>query len=211
MAVASRRRRFRVCAGGGGGRESNLPAAHSAAYAPGMNPTLIAAAIGVGGTVIVGLAGFSASVWNTRKTAASAHESRVWDEQAKVYVDAVAAVYYRQAKRDRDTATSQDARGEQISQAYLATYEPPSWIELDSRLLAFGSEPVVKAMQAAFAAHLTALGAFESWHDSGGTAASVDAARDAANEADDAVVELIRAALQGKGQSLGDRRTWPGT
>jgi hypothetical protein len=178
-----------------------------------MNPTVMAAAIGVGGTVIVGVAGFSASVWNTRKTAVGAHENRVWDEQAKVYVDAVAAVYYRQAERDRDTATSPDARGDQISQAYLATYEPPSWIELDSRLLAFGSEPVVKAMQAAFAAHWNALRAFESWHDSGGggTAASVNEARDAANKADDAVVELIRAALQGKGQSLGDRQTWPGT
>jgi hypothetical protein len=64
-----------------------------------MNPTVMAAAIGVGGTVIVGLAGFSASVWNTRKAIAQAHESRVWDRRADVYVDALAAVNYRQFSR----------------------------------------------------------------------------------------------------------------
>jgi hypothetical protein len=172
-----------------------------------MDPTVTAAAIGVGGTVVIGIAGFSANIWTARKTAASARENRVWDERARVYVDALAAVYYRQAKRDRDTATSrEDVDAEQLAQSYLATGEPPSWIELDSRLLAFGSEPVVKAMRAAFTAHLRALGAFDFWHDSGGTAASVDEARDAADRADGAVFDLIRAALQGKGQSLDDRQ-----
>jgi uncharacterized protein YjbI with pentapeptide repeats len=37
------------------------------AYAPGMDPTVTAATIGVGGTVIVALAGFWANAWNSNK------------------------------------------------------------------------------------------------------------------------------------------------
>ena len=44
-----------------------------------MNPTVVAAAISVSGVVVVGVAGFGAAIWNTRKTMAQARESRVWD------------------------------------------------------------------------------------------------------------------------------------
>jgi Pentapeptide repeats (8 copies) len=53
------------------------------AYAPGMDPTLIAAAIGVGGTVIVGIAGFWANVRNTNKTAALTEQGQVTDRYTK--------------------------------------------------------------------------------------------------------------------------------
>jgi uncharacterized protein YjbI with pentapeptide repeats len=48
-----------------------------------MDPTLIAAAIGVGGTVIVGIAGFWANVRNTNKTAALTEQGQVTDRYTK--------------------------------------------------------------------------------------------------------------------------------
>jgi hypothetical protein len=70
-------------------RTSGVPGARRA-YAPSMNSAVIAAAIGVGGTVIVGVAGFWASVRNTNKTIALAlrtveltQEGQVTDRYAK--------------------------------------------------------------------------------------------------------------------------------
>ena len=53
------------------------------AYPPGMDPTLTAAAIGVGGTVIVGVAGLWANVRNTSKTTALALQGQVTDRYSK--------------------------------------------------------------------------------------------------------------------------------
>jgi mannitol/fructose-specific phosphotransferase system IIA component len=49
-----------------------------------MDPALTAAAIGVGGTVIVGIAGFWASVRNTNKTTALTHRVLQLTEQGQV-------------------------------------------------------------------------------------------------------------------------------
>src|SRR5262249_858855 len=48
-----------------------------------MDPALTAAAIGVGGTVIVGVAGFWANVRNTNKTTALALQGQVTDRYSK--------------------------------------------------------------------------------------------------------------------------------
>jgi len=97
-----------------------------------MNPIVTAAAIGVGGTVIVGVAGFSAAIWNTRKTIAQAHEIRVWDRRADVYVQTLAAVNYRRFGRQYETMPNHPSltRARQRAEEYLATHEPPHWSEL---------------------------------------------------------------------------------
>ncbi len=64
-----------------------------------MDPTVAAAAIGVTGTVIVGLAGFGAAIWTTRQATATARESRIWDKRAATYVDVLAAIQSRQITR----------------------------------------------------------------------------------------------------------------
>jgi len=46
-----------------------------------MDSAVIAAAIGVGGTVVVGVSGFWASVRNTSQTVASAYQNRIWVRQ----------------------------------------------------------------------------------------------------------------------------------
>jgi hypothetical protein len=45
---------------------------------------MTAAAIGVGGIVIVGVAGFSAAIWNTRKAIAHVRESKLWDRPVQI-------------------------------------------------------------------------------------------------------------------------------
>ena len=50
-------------------------------YDPRMDPAAIAAAIGVGGTVVVGVSGFWASVRNTSQTVGSTRQSRIWDRR----------------------------------------------------------------------------------------------------------------------------------
>ena len=88
-----------------------------------MDPLVTAAIVGVSGTVIVGVAGFGASIWNTRKTIGHPRESRIWDERAAVYVQALAAVHYRQMAREHQTRTDPvDDQARSRAQAILATY-----------------------------------------------------------------------------------------
>src|SRR5258708_17438363 len=61
-----------------------LPTLRNARTLPGVDSTLTAAAIGVGGTVIIGVAGFWASVRNTNKTAALTLRALDLTEQGQV-------------------------------------------------------------------------------------------------------------------------------
>jgi hypothetical protein len=239
-----------------------VPAGPAARTLPGMDPTVMAAAIGVGGTVIVGVAGFWTTVRTTGKTIASAQESRVWDQRAKVYVDVLAALAYRQTSRAHYMRASPlDDRTSQDEQDYLAAYEEPDWIALNARLYAFASRPVVEAMKASQMADERLSSASDPWKigtpwkidtkpskrstASETSAAAVEAykeetlkgmeervkaakeavrhaeeaqkaayaagyrekveeAEKAAETADGALIELIRAELQGKGHPLAD-------
>jgi hypothetical protein len=195
-----------------------------------MSPALLAAAIGVSGTVIVGVAGFWATVRATGKTLQAGHDARIWDKRAAVYVDALASVHYRQIRRAHDMRGFRlDEESERRAEAYLATYAPPDLYSLEGRLLAFASQPVVTAVQASSTAHHRAIGAFHAWQAAADAAraqigvpgppppgqgaaniglhAAAQEARKAADDADDAIVELIRAELQGSGAPIDD---WPG-
>jgi hypothetical protein len=114
-----------------------------------MNPTVLAAIVGVSGTVIVGVAGFGASIWNTRRTVALARESRIWDQRAAIYVEVLAGVNYRKRKREVEARIPPMADEEtEHARKYLASYQEPDWHELQARLQAFASERVSKAVQA---------------------------------------------------------------
>lgn len=174
-----------------------------------MNSVVLAATIGVGGTVIVGLAGFSAAIWTTRKTIQHARDTRMWDKRAEVYVDVLAAVHYRQTKRERDMRTWHlPEEDDQHEAAYLANYTQPDFHQPEGRQLAFASQPVITAVQASSTADMYAMSASRSRLDDA-AADRAQAARKAANDADDAVVELIRAELQGEGAPIGDWQRLP--
>lgn len=179
---------------------------------PGMNPTVLAAAIGVSGTVIVGVAGFGAAIWNTRRTIAHDRESRIWDRRAAVYIEALAAVNYRQAKRKYATQTSPLDEASQRALSGLAASQEFDWHGLDARLQAFASEPVYTAVQVSSTASERAMIAFRAWRAAGAsseTSRAVDEAREAAEAADDDVIETIRTELQGRGKPLGDWQPLP--
>lgn len=103
-----------------------------------MNPTVLAAAIGVGGTVIVGVTGFWASVRNTGKTVSLARESRIWDRRAKAYVDIIAALEWQLRLFGPHRRIFPEA----------GDLGPPNWEKLETSLQAWASESVLTAMKA---------------------------------------------------------------
>jgi hypothetical protein len=78
-----------------------------------MDPTVIAAAIGVGGTVIVGVVGFWSTKTasdkaalvatdNTARALDAARDERIWDRRARAYGQSVAALLYRRQQRRQE-------------------------------------------------------------------------------------------------------------
>ena len=109
------------------------------------------------------MAGFGAAIWNTRRTIAHDRESRLWDRRAAVYVEALAAVSYRQARRNNATQTSPPDEASQRALSGLAAPQDFDWHGLDARLQAFASEPVYTAMQVSSTASEHAMMAFRAW------------------------------------------------
>lgn len=175
-----------------------------------MDPTLTAAAIGVTGTVVVGVAGFGATIWTTRRTIRAARDARIWDERARAYVDTLAAIGFRQEKRMHDTQTVRlDDETQRAADQHFGTYVMPNWFDLEARLHAFGSERVVEAVRRSSEAHGAALDAFQTWREKKPSTADDRRAKfaqlaiartlsDAAIAADDSAIVLIRAQLQGR-------------
>jgi hypothetical protein len=185
-----------------------------------VNPIVTAAAIGVGGTVLVGVAGFAAAIWNTKQTIRHDREVRVWDRRADAYVETLAAIHNRQVRRGLEMGTRpMDHRLRTGMQALASKYQMDA-DGLEARLQAFGSGPVFSAVQASSTAHRDAVAAYDSWRAAAvGPEASrtglekarrvADAARKAADDADDAVTEQIRLELHTKGKPLGDWDYFP--
>jgi hypothetical protein len=185
-----------------------------------MNPTVIAAAIGVSGTVVVGVAGFGANIWNTRKTLLQARDSKLWDERAAVYVDTLAAIHYRQVERDRELTENRgkakkDKEALDRSEAYLASFEPPDWHTLEARLLAFASSPVAEAVRRSWTAHAMAMETLRYWLEMRDQPATPGMPPDGPDQAlsgsarfafdrDGDVVNLIRRELQSHGHKPKD-------
>src|SRR5262249_21758230 len=105
--------------------------AHQALRCGSVSTVVEAAAIGVTGTVIVGVAGFGASIWNTRKTLAAAHKSWIREQRAIAYVEAIAAVHYRQFSRQ--VAAGFGPLTEAVGREALAAYRRPDWNVLEAR------------------------------------------------------------------------------
>lgn len=145
-----------------------------------------------------------------------------------VYVDAIAAVHFRQSRREYEMrAESLDEETRQHAEAYLAKYKQADGFELEARLIAFASPEVVTTMQKASTAHRDAMNAFAAERavlrarEASGDPIPDDpvsqvlqstmslGARQEADKADNAAIELIRADLHGRGQSLTDWEQFP--
>jgi hypothetical protein len=179
-----------------------------------MNSTIAAALIGVGGSVMVAIAGF----WTTRsitlRQLGEAHISRIWDRQAAAYTDAITGVQSRQAKRNHDLFNV-----EQFGRPAPDQKPPVDWTELQGRLFAFASPDVLVALGTAGDAALKAEGLFaalevlirvadkagDRWERSADTTDEIERligraeqAVRVANGEDDALIDLIRESLHGK-------------
>lgn len=126
-----------------------------------MDPTVLAAAIGVGGTVIVGLAGFGTAIWSTRKTIAHDRDNRLWDKRAAAYEAALTEVVNRSAARQRWlNSSSQTWTAENLAE-YLASQDKPEWSAAEGRLLAYSPQQVLIALYAARSADADVSKAFD--------------------------------------------------
>jgi hypothetical protein len=176
-----------------------------------MNSTVWAAFIGVAGTVIIGVAGFGATMWNTRETLRAAQDSKLRDQRAEVYLDALAVLNHNQLKRDVKMRTGAfDQKHMKTAKAYIGAFDRPDPYRLEARLTAFASADVHLASQASYVADREAWAFFDSSQDtlngpdSGAVLAQLGVLRAAADDADNRVVEVIRAELQRKGRELTD-------
>lgn len=142
-------------------------------YLADMNPTVEAAWIalggavtGVGGAVLVAIAGYR----NTRKATIAAieaaHNEKVWDQRSALYVELVAAVLDRQERRGFDLGIDQmTVGGYQQKQAELATIGEPDWRQLKARVVSYASPGVVDALRESSEAHDAAVRAIAYFRD----------------------------------------------
>ncbi len=142
-----------------------------------MDPTVIAAAIGVGGTVIVGVVGFwstktasdkaaQVATDNTGRALDAARDERIWDRRARAYEQSVAALLYRRQQRRQELAelaAPPAARQSPLRLHYYAQWQqdvslpdrpffdryPRGWFEVEGTLLAYASPKVITALDAA--------------------------------------------------------------
>jgi hypothetical protein len=169
-----------------------------------MDPTVAAAAIGVGGTVIVGVAGFSAGVWNTRKTIAQARENRVWDKRAAAYEMALAELTNRQLRRDRVvTKAAMYGLEHELLDEYLVASDTSPWSAAQSQLLAYSSKDVLAALDTArladqdIAKCLGWLGSKEAVRNRDAAIQELAEVMSNSGRCDSALIDLIRRELQG--------------
>ena len=106
---------------------------------------MTAALVGVGGTVVVAVAGYWANVCSTKQTIAHDGESKVWDQRAAVYVEALAALNYRQVSRDAVIRLTDDAGTRQSRSCGLKQLERPLRV---AGVVAVGGGDVDVAVQA---------------------------------------------------------------
>jgi len=152
------------------------------------------ALISGGWTALVGMAGFGAAILTTNKTIKSARYDKLRGWRAEVYVDLLAAVKQRQDERLVEVQTELPLEFE-----VAATGPEPDWDRLEARALAFASQPVLKALLHASAADDESRGPYRIWLAERTEKAKVAAikARQAADDTDRKLAELIRAELQG--------------
>lgn len=182
-----------------------------------MNPTIAAALIGVGGSVLVAITGLLTTRAITARQFSEAHQGRIWDKQAATYIDAINGVRWRTAQRDRELTVIKFT-GRQPASPDPAD-RPVDWTELQGRLFAFASPEVLIALRTAgdagrvaddritklFGLITFAVPLGEQWNfishstdEIEQAIESADHAAQAASDLDDALIDAIRADLHGR-------------
>jgi hypothetical protein len=127
-------------------------------------------------------------------------------------------VSYRQARRKQATQTSPPDEASQRALSGLAARQEFDWHGLEARLQAFASKRVMTAVQASSTASERAVIAFRAWDTqdrqrgmflNSPVRRAAEETQQAAEAADDAVIEAIRSEMQGRGEPLDDWQPTP--
>ena len=102
------------------------------------------AALSAGGVAVVG---FITNLRTTTRTLDAAHDQRLWEKQAEVYEEILAFCAYRQTSRQRIISLGESPDTQAGLQRVLGSYEPPSWFQMQARVIAFGSAEVERAFR----------------------------------------------------------------
>lgn len=102
------------------------------------------AALAAGGVAVVG---FITNLRTTTRTLDAARDQRLWEKQAEVYEEILAFCAYRQTSRQRIISLGDSPDTQAGLQRLLGSYEPPSWFQMQARVIAFGSAEVEQAFR----------------------------------------------------------------
>src|SRR5262249_17318761 len=118
------------------------------------------------GSVSVAWFGFYTTRDTSRQTmrvsVAEAHRNRIWERKAPAYEAALAELASRQVRRERAVRLPGDkmTAAERL-ETYFKTRETPEWSKAEGQLMAYATQKVWDALQAARSADLQAEGLFD--------------------------------------------------
>jgi hypothetical protein len=196
---------------------------HAFRYPADMNPNVEAEwiAAGVGGlgilsTAIIGVvsgrnsraannATIEATKANNEATLDAAREAWLRDKRAEFYSDLLTYISWRQAEVRRRTRELDPGDTGSLP----SDYQPPAWQVLDGRLLALAPVEVVVAVQQAMTSSGRAELAYNDWAKAGKASVGPEIdkalkARQAFEDANDNVIEIVRTAQIGAGPPIPD-------
>ncbi len=187
-----------------------------------MNATVEAAwiAAGVGllslaGTVTVAIIGYR----NTRKVALeAARNERLWDKMAAAYEEVLIALLRRQTERTKAATLYRDPKAEETMREGIARPVDPGWFEEQGRVIAYSSPEVRAGLELVRRADQEVFMRFMAWQSarqraskaresgnvwqrlqsSGELRELMDQGLEGAEKVESALIDLIRAELQGK-------------
>jgi hypothetical protein len=181
-----------------------------------MNPVDTAAVISgcfavgsVGLTAAVAFIGFRTTRSATDKTVAAgsqdtvralnaARDDRLWDKRAEVYEQAIAYVLFRQFERRRLSPEYTSNNQQELPKSSFGGYQPPGWVVLEGRLLAYGSDEIVTASREAHNANLRVYWCHDRWRT------MADKAKEAVSAGDVTQAQNGAAALERVGGDVED-------
>lgn len=163
----------------------------------------------------------AAGVNNTRATLAAAHEARLWEKRAAAYEENLIGLLHRQARRVHDLRGFRwDEETEKQMESVLDSYDPPGSFEMRGRLVAYASDAAMSAFNVASGAHGEVRGAYahrDALKESARLAQAsgrlegvpdgdtmmtahrqLNNALEAAGDADDALIKVLRDELRSK-------------
>lgn len=158
---------------------------------------------------------------DTMRILNATRDDRLWEKRAAAYEEAIAYLLFRQFARSNLGSELAGRSYTEPPKSWFGNYEPPGWVVIQGRLLAYGSDEIVAANQEAHAANDRIAWSYERWrtladkarqaigdqdiinvqggaHALGVAAQNVEEELKEAEEKDRVLIKLIRAELHSR-------------